>query len=100
MLCKVFLEPELLLLHSFGRLHIKLKPSEPTKQKCYKVYQLYIHTVMDRELYEPPKFGDSIQNYSVPKDGTVHLHCPVLVASHIPISFPLVSIFFSAQVGH
>lgn len=98
MLSKVFLEPELLLLHSFARLHIKKKPSEPTKQKC-KVYPT-VYAVMDRELYEPPKFGDSMQNYSVPKDGTVHLHCPVLVASHIPISFPLVSIFFSAQIGH
>ena len=43
-----------------------------------------------REVYLPPKFGVSQSNYSVPADGTAHLHCPVQVEDNIPLSFPLV----------
>ena len=44
-----------------------------------------------REIYLPPKFGVSQTNYSIPADGTAHLHCPVQVEDNIPLSFPLVS---------
>ena len=44
-----------------------------------------------REVYLPPKFGVSQTNYSIPADGTAHLHCPVQVEDNIPLSFPLVS---------
>jgi len=43
------------------------------------------------EVYEPPRFGPSATNYTVPKEGTAHLHCPVQMHGDIPISFPLVS---------
>jgi hypothetical protein len=43
------------------------------------------------EVYEPPGFGASATNYTVPKEGTAHLHCPVKIHGDIPISFPLVS---------
>jgi len=43
------------------------------------------------EVYSPPGFGPSATNYTVPKEGTAHLHCPVKLHGDIPISFPLVS---------
>ena len=62
---------------------------------CMYVRPLFLHSDSTlnncREIYQPPKFGSSQTNYSIPEDGTAHLHCPVQLEDNIPLSFPLVS---------